>query len=591
MLSNALLPIVLGSGFFTASPLVYSEEARIIFSNKSVTESFPAVAKPDVPDMDEEARTQAPMTLEKMMLLVGQRDPRILVNEMSARAAHEHAAKERAAHYPQISGNYVRGYESSDSTQTSSLGPVSSHTSDHFKGGQINLNWEIFAWGATQKRYLEAYALAKAEEDKYQRAWDLIVLEAVENYVNMYRLRNQLEITRQTLLGHAKLLKVVEDRVNAKLIPASRKSEALLRMQEIMADREDILSQLNEINTTFTTLTGLPSPGTLAAPIISPTYTTKLAKISTNDNIKLSYSIHPQILANLETIQAADHAIASIRADRLPKLNFYARYNDNRLFAAQGSTFPYSGRGYELGLNLTWTLFGGAYGNGIAERIYLKEKSEADNERALREIDRNIHISRDALEVAKNRQMILEETLRLSEEVLKQKQQLFGTQAMSDDAVNGLSGAYYARARAATGLLNLHMREIIASYTLLESSGLIFKEFPLPLSPRGEILPARVAQFVPSATATMNPRNEPNMLPERIRGAYVDSEILSTERIEKKSDVGTRLNNAKATSEEFEDFLKNENKDDVFKKNRSSELMKSNNFQLGRPAISELKDN
>ena len=454
---------------------------------------------------------EKPLTLEKMIELVGQRDPRIIVNELSTRAAYEHAAKERAAHYPQVAANYVRGYENSRTSQLSQ----SSHNSDNFKGGQISLNWEVFAWGATQKRYLEAYALAKAEEDKYQRAWNLIVLEAVENYINMYRLREQLEITRDTLLGHTKLLKIIEDRVGAKLIPESRQSEALLRIQEIMADREDMLSQLNEINTTFSTLTGLPPPDKIVAPVVSQIYTNQLSCISTDENIRLSYSIHPQIRANLETIQAASYAVAGIKADRLPKLNFYLRYNDNRLFATQGNTLPYNGKGYELGLNLTWTVYGAAYGNAIAERIYLKEKSESDNERALREIDRNIHISRDALAVAKNREKILQETLRLSDKVLKQKQQIFSTQAMSDEAVNGLSSAYYARARAATGLLNLRMREIIASYTLLESSGLITREFPLPLSARGKILPSRIANFFPNTVARTNPPNDQDLLPNK----------------------------------------------------------------------------
>lgn len=49
------------------------------------------------------------MTLEKMIALVGERDPRVLVSELSARAAHERAAKAWAGHYPQLSVEYALG--------------------------------------------------------------------------------------------------------------------------------------------------------------------------------------------------------------------------------------------------------------------------------------------------------------------------------------------------------------------------------------------------------------------------------------------------------------------------------------------------
>ncbi|KVN49660.1 TolC family protein [Burkholderia ubonensis] len=471
-----------------------------------------------------------PMTLEKLIALVGERDPRVLVSELSARAAHERAAKAQAGHYPQLSVEYALGREGNWNAQG---GPtsLSSANIDNFHGGQVNLSWELYAWGATQKRYEEAYALAKAEEDRYRRAWDLIVMETISTYVNMYRLRKQLEITRQTLLGHSKLLKVVEDRVGAKLAPESRRSDALLRVQEIMADREDILSQLNEVDTTYRTLTGLEPPADLVEPQLAKEYEAKLARLSFDDNLKLAYSIHPQIQANLRTIEAAAYAVEGMKAERLPKFNLYARYNNNRLFSTQGSTLPFTGRGYEIGVNMVWTLFGSAYGNSIAERIFLKEKSEADNERAMREAERNIHIARDALAAAKGRTAILNETLRLSDEVLNQRQHSFSVQAMSDEAVNGLSNAYYSRARAATALLNLHMREVVASYTLLESSGLMNEVFPAPLSVRGPIEPAPVRNFFAGRVASMNPEDgmplERNVMPDPLTRKVVLTDGVS----------------------------------------------------------------
>nr|WP_310144294.1 TolC family protein [Burkholderia ambifaria] len=483
---------------------------------------------------NEPGRAAGPMTLEKMISLVGERDPRVIVSELSARAAHERAAKAWAGHYPQLSVEYALGREGNWNAQG---GPtsLSSVNADNFHGGQVNLSWELFAWGATQKRYEEAYALAKAEEDRYRRAWDLIVVEAITNYINMYRLRKQLEITRQTLLGHSKLLKVVEDRFGAKLAPESRRSDALLRVQEIMADREDILSQLDEVNTTYRTLTGLEPPADLAEPVISKEYETKLACLSFDDNLRLAYSIHPQIQANLRTIEAAAYAVDGMKAERLPKFNLYARYNNNRLFSTQGSTLPFTGRGYEVGVNVVWTLFGSAYGNSIAERIFLKEKSEADNERAVREVERNIHIARDAMTAAKGRTAILGETLRLSEEVLNQRQHSFAVQAMSDEAVNGLSNAYYSRARAATALLNLRMREVVASYTLVESSGLMSEVFPAPLSVLGSIGPAPVRNFFAGKAASMNPADgmpaERNVMPDLLtrKVVFTDGTSITVE--------------------------------------------------------------
>ncbi|MBF3542169.1 TolC family protein, partial [Burkholderia pseudomallei] len=141
-------------------------------------------------------------------------------------------------------------------------------------------------------------------------------------------------------------------------------------------------------------------------------------------------------------------------------------------------------------------------------------------------------IARDALAAAKGRTAILDETLRLSDEVLNQRQHSFSVQAMSDEAVNGLSNAYYSRARAATALLNLHMREVVASYTLVESSGLMNEVFPAPLSVRGPIGPAPVRNFFPGRVAGMNPEDgmplERNVMPDLLTRKVVLTDGMST---------------------------------------------------------------
>ncbi|CAM8783490.1 hypothetical protein NCM_04011 [Burkholderia pseudomallei] len=70
----------------------------------------------------------------------------MLVSELSARAAHERAAKAWAGHYPQLSVEYALGREGNWNAQG---GPtsLSSVNTDNFHGGQVNLSWELYAWG------------------------------------------------------------------------------------------------------------------------------------------------------------------------------------------------------------------------------------------------------------------------------------------------------------------------------------------------------------------------------------------------------------------------------------------------------------
>ncbi len=436
-------------------------------------------------------QAQASAELADVIELVRQKDPRVVVSELLTRRALERAARTRATLLPQASLGYDFGRERVDS----SVGGAGVSGAKTVRSPSLQVVWGLDLFGATRARVAESLALARSEEAKYRRSWEMVVLETVELYVNFYRLREQLEITRELLLGYTELVRIMDDRFKANMTSSARRNEAILRLREVLDEREEVLTQLKETAQNWRLLTGTEPPDKLVPPVIQRNYR-GVEDLNIQEAMAVALQSHPQIEANRHSIEANKQSLKALSADRHPKFSLYATRSNaspsSTAGAFGGATTDSTTR---YGIRMEWNFLGSAYGNAVTEQQLAVWQNEAEQERARREVGRNIANTIDVLSGIRDRRALLGETLRLSEEVLEQRLAAFKSQSMSDDAILTLNNAYQSKARAKVTLLNLRCREIAATYTLLENKGQLSQVYPpaaqsFPEVPIRHFLPA-----------------------------------------------------------------------------------------------------
>jgi outer membrane protein TolC len=405
------------------------------------------------------------------------RDPRVLAAQLEAQRAFERTARVSAQRLPQASVAYDFGRQHVDDSTVSGA----TRGSKDLRAPSLNVVWDVDLFHGTRASIAEALSVARQGEEKYRQSWSLVVLETVEAYVNVFRLREQLQVTRETLRHYSRMVKVMDERVGAELAPQARLSDAMLRLREALDERNELRTQLAEASQAWRLLVGDDPPQDLMPPRPAPGYggpdTLDLDRL-----LAQALADQPQLRANRHSIEGNRRALEAQAANVYPRVSLFLSANEADPASANGS---YAGspreRATAAGVRLSWSFFGLAPGNSIAEQSLALRQNQAEDDRLRRDVERNLRNTVDVLSGIDERRQVSGRTLVIADAVFQQRQAVFQTQSMGEEAVLGLTGAIQSRARAKVALLNLESREVIASYYLLQGSGQLLRWFPPPM--------------------------------------------------------------------------------------------------------------
>ena len=406
------------------------------------------------------------------------RDPRVLAAQLEAQRAFERTARISAGRLPQASVGYDLGRQYIADTTASGA----TRGSKDLRAPSLNVVWDLDLFRATRASIAESLAVARQGEEKYRQSWSLVVLETVEAYVALFRLQEQLQITRETLRQYSRLVKVIDERVAADLAPPARRSEAMLRLREVLDERNELRTQLAEAGQNWRLLVGTDPPEEMARPRVASGYGGP-GTLDVERLLAQALADQPQLRANRHSIEGNRRALEAQEANQYPRVSLFVSANEADPASANGS---YAGspreRAAAAGVRLSWTFFGMAPGNSVAEQSYALRQNEAEDERLRRDVERNLRNTVDVLSGIDERRQVTSQTLVIADAVFQQRQSVFQTQSMGEEAVLALTGAIQSRARAKVALLNLEAREVIASYYLLQGSGQLLRWFPPPMT-------------------------------------------------------------------------------------------------------------
>jgi outer membrane protein TolC len=412
-------------------------------------------------------------TLDSAVALAFRRDPRVHeANWARARTENERILSWRG-HAPQVSFDANSGNRD---TASQILGRTVNSGGKEANSG-LTMNWRIFDSFVTSQQISAASRRNDAAGLRYQRAQDIAALDAVTSYMDLYRLRQLMQINQENRTIHRRIAKVVQDRVKSKLAPETRLNESVLRLRDLEQEREDLLLQTREAEENYAIVTGEYPSQALQTPRGA------LLPIDVNESdveslVGQAIDANPDIQALRRDIEAADHEVSAARNQHGPAVNLYA--------SKRSATNDPSRGQYEetrSGVTVTWQLLGNLVEQQRGAALARREEAQARYERATREVAKNVRIASENLIAMRARLSQLKLNAEVARDAARQREDVFKVQSMGDDGVLGLSNAYNTAFRNEATFLNVTLREKLAQFNLLSAMGRLREDFEVSVSP------------------------------------------------------------------------------------------------------------
>lgn len=399
-------------------------------------------------------------------------DPRLYGSHWQAEEAHHAEALSWRGDLPQITASGSLGREDIEYGRG---GQNVGWTSPTRYG--VDANWTVFEFGAGRHRVAAAKDRADSAVLREARSRDIAIFDVVLAYFDLYRLRHLLTINQQNRIAHRELTRVVQARVQQHQAADVRLKEAVLRLQDIELEREDLLAQEKDAVESYRLVTGEVPPDTLS----EPAGPAKLPRFTANDIAELLKSAekrHPELASLRKDIDAQAHDIEATRRQHLPTVSLYGGYSKVTSDYTRSGQPDYEDT--QIGVKVSVPLFGQQINEGVDQTIAARESQIGQYSRLQREVQRNVRVSTDTMLSLEARRGQLAENARSAAELAELRESQFKVQNMGDDAVLAMSNALSQRFRSEAAYFNAQMKGRLSAYSLEAATGELVGEFGNP---------------------------------------------------------------------------------------------------------------
>lgn len=431
----------------------------------------PAAAKPG----GKGGAAVAKAGLAEAVRLALDNDSRLYGSHWQAEAARHGAALAWRGDLPQVTASstvgrqniaYARGGTNLGETATRNHG--------------LDVNWTVFEFGAGRHRVAAARDREASAVLREARSRDIAIFDVVIAYFDLYRIRHLLTVNQRNRIAHRELTRVVQARVQQKQAADVRLKEAVLRLQDIEIEREDLLAQEKDAVESYRLVTGALPPDTLpepAGPAKLPGFTVGEVDALT----RVAEARHPELASLRKDIDAQSHDIEVARRQHLPTVSLYGSYHvaENDFTRAGGPNYSDT----QVGVKVVLPLFGQMTNQAVNQTVAAREGQIGQYGRLLREVQRNIRVAADTVLALEARRGQLADNARSAAELAQLREQQFKVQGMGDDAVLAMSNALQQRFRSEAAHFNATMKGRLTAYSLQAAIGGLEDEFGDPGAP------------------------------------------------------------------------------------------------------------
>jgi outer membrane protein len=409
------------------------------------------------------------LNLAQAVRLALDNDSRIYSSHWQTEAARHAAALAWRGSLPQVTASSTFGRQRIDYGGGST---VSGRANTRNSG--LDVNWTVFEFGAGRHRIAAAKDREASATLREARTRDIAIFDVAIAYFDLYRLRHLLTINQRNRIAHRELTRVVQARVEQKQAAYVRLKEAVLRLQDIELEREDLLAQEKDAAESYRLVVGeLPADFLLepAGPAKLPVFT-----VGDIDHlITLAEACHPELASIRKDIDAQSHDIEVTRRQHFPTVSLYGGYHQvhNDLSNAAGPNFTDS----QVGVRVSMPLFGQMVNQQVNNVVATREAQIGQYSRLLREVQRNVRVSVDTILSLEARRDQLADNARSAKELAQLQDRQFRTQSMGDDAVLAMSNALHQRFRSEAANFNSVLKSRLTAYSLQAAIGALEMEF------------------------------------------------------------------------------------------------------------------
>ena len=415
------------------------------------------------------ADTAMELNLAQAVRLALDNDSRIYSSHWQAEAARHASALAWRGSLPQVTASSSFGRQSID---FGSAGGSTGRASTRNSG--LDVNWTVFEFGAGRHRIAAAKDREASATLRHARTRDIAIFDVAIAYFDLYRLRHLLTINQRNRIAHRELTRVVQARVEQKQAAYVRLKEAVLRLQDIELEREDLLAQEKDAVESYRLVVGeLPADF-----LLEPVGPVKLPAITVGNVdhlIALAEACHPELASIRKDIDAQSHDIEVARRQHLPTVSLYGGYHrvGNDFTSAGGPNYTDS----QVGVRVSMPLFGQMVNQEVNSVVAAREGQIGQYSRLLREVERNVRVSVDTILSLEARREQMADNARSAKELAQLHDQQFRTQDMGDDAVLAMSNALHQRFRSEAAHFNAVLKGRLSAYSLQAAIGALEMEF------------------------------------------------------------------------------------------------------------------
>lgn len=389
--------------------------------------------------------TAAPLraqTLARAVERAFERFPEFRAGLANRRAQAELVGQARGSLFPSVDLSLGAGRERSDNATTRALGQ---ELSLERREAELTVSQLLFDGGvaAGQLRRFEARADGAALQ--VADAAEALALRVALAYLEVLRLRGQLEIALQNAATHQRTLEQIELLVKGGAGRISDAQQATARLALAQASVAQLRGQVEQAESAYRHLVG-DAPGKLRAPQVEPE---KLPP-SVEAALAQTLAAHPSVRAAEREVEAAQAERESARARLVPRLNLELGVSRNR--DVDGVRGPNEDR-FAM-LRLRANLFrGGADEARVREAVARFDEARAGLARTRNDAERDLRQAWQGLRAGRERMPNLALHARSSAQVVEayRKQFQIGQRSLLD-LLNSEAERYGAQAAVLNGV-------------------------------------------------------------------------------------------------------------------------------------------
>ncbi|MEO5362310.1 MAG: TolC family outer membrane protein [Magnetococcus sp. DMHC-8] len=410
------------------------------------------------------------LTLREATELAVKTYPDVQAAEEYGKALDQKVQQSLAGYLPRMDFTAGYGPEKSDNSTTRGVNTAAGNPNAHWltmKRGEMNLlvKQNVFDGFDVRTKVAQAKAQLESARARLDLTIENVALMAVNAYVDLVMKHIQLELIKDNVLLHQRIMAKVQQKFEGGAGPEADVNQAKSRTFLASANHASNQTAYKNAQAKFTEIVGLPP--LKEQEMLRPLVPEKLLPKSVEEAVEAALRDNAELEAGRANVTAADASLANAKAAMYPKL-------DLELSAANNANVGGSeqhGQSAAAMLKMNYNAFsGGADVARIQEQRNMLEQARKNLEKSQRTLDETTREAWNKLTMAQNRIGFLRQHYEVSKRVTASYHDQFkmGKRTLLD-VLNSENELFAAK----NGLLFEELAYIKGAYELFAKMGML----------------------------------------------------------------------------------------------------------------------